>query len=238
MSRRQTWPSAFAHRRTTARSRSSTASSRVSFRRSRPGGESARTIVLVTADHGESLGEHGEGTHGIFIYDATLRVPWVMAGPRVPAGRVSRTVARSIDVLPTLADYAGLPGRSDVDGRSLRPAAEGREMRDEPTYAESLYPELELGWAPLHAWRTNDLKYIKAPHAELYDLEKDPLETTNRVAEERARVEDLDRKVDAALRHPVPSAAAPAVDPEAAERLRALGYASGSRAPSRAAARP
>ena len=195
------------------------------------GGESARTIVLVTADHGESLGEHGEGTHGIFIYDATLRVPWVMAGPQVPAGRVSRTVARSIDVLPTLADYAGLPGRSDVDGRSLRPAAEGREMRDEPTYAESLYPELELGWAPLHAWRTKDLKYIKAPHAELYDLEKDPLETTNRVAEERARVEDLDRKVDAALRHPVPSAVAPAVDPEAAERLRALGYASGSRAP-------
>ena len=194
-------------------------------------GESARTIVLVTADHGESLGEHGEGTHGIFIYDATLRVPWVMAGPRVPAGRVSRTVARSIDVLPTLADYAGLPGRSDIDGRSLRPAAEGHEMRDEPTYAESLYPELELGWAPLHAWRTNALKYIKAPHAELYDLEKDPLETTNRVAEERASVEDLDRKVDAALRHPVPSAAAPAVDPEAAERLRALGYASGSRAP-------
>ena len=65
--------------------------------------------MLVTADHGESLGEHGEGTHGIFIYDATLRVPWVMAGPRVPAGRVSRTVARSIDVLPTLLDYAGLP---------------------------------------------------------------------------------------------------------------------------------
>ena len=195
------------------------------------GGESARTIVLVTADHGESLGEHGEGTHGIFIYDATLRVPWVMAGPRVPAGRVSRTVARSIDVLPTLADYAGLPARSDVDGRSLRPAAEGHEMRDEPTYAESLYPELELGWAPLHAWRTKGFKYIKAPHAELYNLEKDPLETTNRVADERATVEDLDRKVDAALRHPVPSAVAPAVDPEAAERLRALGYASGSRAP-------
>ena len=82
----------------------------------------------------------------------------------------------------------------------------------------------------MHGGR-NGLKYIKAPHAELYDLEKDPLETTNRVAEERARVEDLDRKVDAALRHPVPSAVAPAVDPEAAERLRALGYASGSRAP-------
>ena len=81
-------------------------------------GETSRTIVLVTADHGESLGEHGEGTHGIFLYDATLRVPWIMAGPQIAAGRVSRTVARSIDVLPTLLDYAGLPQRSDVDGRS------------------------------------------------------------------------------------------------------------------------
>lgn len=189
----------------------------------------ARTIVLVTADHGESLGEHGEGTHGIFVYDATLRVPWVMAGPGIAAGRVSRTVARSIDVLPTLADYAGLPRRSDVEGRSLRPAAEGHEMADEPTYAESLYPELELGWAPLHAWRTAGLKFIKAPRPELYDLEKDASETTNRVGEQRARVEDLDRKIEAALRHPTPAAAAPSVDPETAERLRALGYASGSR---------
>jgi choline-sulfatase len=192
-------------------------------------GETARTIVLVTADHGESLGEHGEGTHGIFVYDATLRVPWVMAGPRVAAGRVPQTVARSIDVLPTLADYAGLPRRSDVEGRSLRPAADGHEMADDATYAESLYPELELGWAPLHAWRTRGFKFIKAPHPELYDLEKDASETTNRAGEQRARVEDLDRKLEAALLHPTPSAAAPTVDAETAERLRALGYASGGR---------
>ncbi len=191
--------------------------------------DTARTIVLVTADHGESLGEHGEGTHGIFVYDATLRVPWVMAGPRIAVGRVPRTVARSIDVLPTLADYAGLPPRSDVEGRSVRPAADGREMADDPTYAESLYPELELGWAPLHAWRTRGIKYIKAPQPELYDLEKDVSETTNRAGEQRAQAEDLDRKVEAALRFPTPSAAAPTVDAEAAERLRALGYASGGR---------
>lgn len=192
-------------------------------------GETTRTIVLVTADHGESLGEHGEGTHGIFVYDATLRVPWVMAGPGIAAGRVSKTVARSIDVLPTLADYAGLPRRNDVEGRSLRPAADGREMADDATYAESLYPELELGWAPLHAWRTAGLKFIKAPHPELYDLEKDASETTNRVGEQQARVEDLGRKIEAALRHPTPAAAAPSVDAETAERLRALGYVSGGR---------
>ena len=89
---------------------------------------------------------------------------------RFAADRVSRTVARSIDVLPTLVDYAGLPRPSDVDGRSLRPAADGHEMTDAPSYAESLYPELELGWAPLYAWRVGGLKFIKAPRPELYDL--------------------------------------------------------------------
>ena len=192
-------------------------------------GQSGRTIVLLTADHGESLGQHGEGTHGIFVYDATLRVPWVMAGPGIAAGRVSRTVARSIDVLPTLADFAGLPPRKEVEGRSLRPAADGREMADEPTYAESLYPELELGWAPLHAWRTASVKYIKAPRAELYDLTQDGAETKNRAGEEPARVDNLNRTVEAALRSPTPSAPTASVDPETAERLRALGYASGGR---------
>src|SRR5207237_370685 len=92
--------------------------------------------------------------------DATIRVPWVMAGPGIPAGYLSRTVARSIDVLPTLADYAGLGRLNDVDGRSLRAAADGQEMSDAPSYAESLYPEMELGWAPLFAWRIAGLKFI------------------------------------------------------------------------------
>ena len=192
--------------------------------------ETGRTLILVTADHGESLGEHGEGTHGIFLYDATIRVPWVMAGPRVPAGRVSRTVARSIDVLPTLADYAGLPSRRDVDGRSLRAAADGREMSDAASYAESLYPELELGWAPLYAWRTAGSKFIRAPHPEFYDLENDASETNNRIAGERARAEALDGKLEEALRRAPPPVASRSVDPDAAERLRALGYASGGRA--------
>src|SRR5438552_5265 len=99
-------------------------------------GALAHTLVLVTADHGEGLGEHGEGTHGLFVYDATLRVPWIMAGAGVPAGRVSATVARGIDVLPTLLDYAGLALPAAMEGRSLRPAAEGGEMGDAPAYAE------------------------------------------------------------------------------------------------------
>jgi choline-sulfatase len=191
--------------------------------------ESGRTLVLVTADHGESLGEHGEGTHGVFVYDATLRVPWVMAGPQIPAGRVSRSVARSIDVLPTLADYAGLGRRSDVDGRSLRAAADGQEMPDAPSYAESLYPESELGWSPLYAWRTAGFKFIKAPQPELYDLAHDASETSNRLNEHESFARDSGRRLEEILHQTSLPAAAPSVDTETAQRLRALGYLSGGR---------
>jgi arylsulfatase A-like enzyme/tetratricopeptide (TPR) repeat protein len=193
-------------------------------------GALARTLVLLTADHGESLGEHDEGTHGLFVYDATLRVPWIMAGPAVAAGRVSATVARGIDVLPTLLDYAGLSPPADLEGRSLRPAAEGQEMSDAPAYAESLYPERELGWAPLHAWRTSRFKLIDAPRPELYDLSTDATEKANRVAELPDRASELRHELRAALSRPTPAAAV-AVDPQTAERLGALGYLGGGGAP-------
>ena len=189
-----------------------------------------RTFVLVTADHGESLGEHGEGTHGLFLYDATLRVPFLMAGPGVPGRRVATTVARGIDVFPTLLDYAGLPPQRDVEGRSLRPAAEGREMEDAPLYAESLYGEREYGWAPLFAWRTARHKFVLAPRPELYDLEADAREATNRLGEHAAKAEELRLELEAALSQPVRSATA-AVDPETAERLEALGYLGGGGTP-------
>jgi arylsulfatase A-like enzyme/tetratricopeptide (TPR) repeat protein len=189
--------------------------------------ESDRTLVLVTSDHGESLGEHGEATHGIFIYDATIRVPWVMAGPGVAAGRVPRTVVRSIDVTPTLLDYAGLAPRPGVDGRSVRPAADGRQMEDAPAYAESLYAEMELGWAPVHAWRTAGFKLIESPRPELYDLSQDPAETVNHFGEQPARAADLRRGLGAALRQRPPLGAAAPVDATTMERLKSLGYVSG-----------
>ena len=189
-------------------------------------GSLGHTVILVTADHGESLGEHGEGTHGLFLYEATLRIPWIMVGPRIDSGRVAATVARGIDVLPTLLDYAGLPPRGGVEGRSLRPAAEGRELADSPVYAESLYPEREYGWAPLHAWRTAHFKFIEAPRPELYDLAADASEATNRVAQEPTRAEALRGQLRAALSRAAPKAEA-AIDPETAQRLGALGYLGG-----------
>jgi choline-sulfatase len=179
-------------------------------------------LVLVTADHGESLGEHGEDTHGIFVYDSTLRVPFIFAGPGVPAGRVADTVARGIDVAPTLLDYAGLAA-SGMEGRSLRPAASGERVADLPSYAESLHPQLQYGWAPLHAWRTARYKLIEAPRPELYDLQTDGGEARDRAHEDSARLEAMRRDLQKAMATTTPQAASE-VDPEAAERLAALGY--------------
>jgi arylsulfatase A-like enzyme/tetratricopeptide (TPR) repeat protein len=190
-------------------------------------GALARTLTLVTSDHGEGLGEHGEGTHGLFLYDTTLRVPWIMAGPGVPQGMVPRTVARTTDILPTLLDYAGVPAGATFDGRTLRPAADGQELDDAPAYAESLYSELELGWAPLHAVRLGRFKLIDAPRAELYDLAQDAAEQVNRLADDAGTAARLRKGLQSMLQRTPPAATAP-TDPEAARRLTALGYVSGN----------
>jgi choline-sulfatase len=182
----------------------------------------APTLVLVTADHGESLGEHGEDTHGIFLYDSTIRVPFVLAGPGVPAGGVVGTVARGIDVAPTLLDYAGLAAKG-MDGRSLRAAVTGQALADAPAYAESLHSRLQYGWAPLHAWRTSKFKLIEAPRVELYDLAADPSEARDLSAKDPSRTDAMRRELQRAMATTTPNAAR-AVDPETAERLAALGY--------------
>jgi arylsulfatase A-like enzyme/Tfp pilus assembly protein PilF len=192
------------------------------LRRVEEGAKDRPTFVLVTADHGESLGEHGEDTHGIFVYDSTIRVPFLLAGPGVPAGGVARTVARGIDVAPTLLDYAGLAAKG-MEGRSLRRATAGETLPDEPAYAESLHSQLQYGWAPLHAWRTAEHKLIEAPRVELYDLAADPAEARDLSAREASRVGDMRRALQRAMATTTPNAAQ-AVDPETAERLAALGY--------------
>jgi len=191
----------------------------------------AKPLVLVTSDHGESLGEHGEATHGVFVYDATLRVPWIMAGPGVPRGRVSSVVARGIDVAPTLLDFAGVRVPSAMQGRALRPAAEGHEMTDAPAYAESLFCSLNLGWAELHALRTARFKLIEAPRPELYELGRDPGEARDVSAAHEHEASALRAELRLALQARPPDASH---DPgeEARERLRALGYVGGT-APAR-----
>lgn len=180
-----------------------------------------RLVVLVTADHGEGLGEHGERTHGFFIYGATLRVPLILAGAGVPGGERRPGPARSADILPTLLALAGLAPPPGLPGADLLQGPRPREA-----YAETVYPRT-LGWASLHAFRSGALRFIDAPRAELYDLADDPGETRNRIAE---RPQDAQRLRDAlgALRAGERQAATAPADAETAERLRALGYVAGA----------
>jgi choline-sulfatase len=199
------------------------------------GPQGLNTLVLVTADHGESFGEHGEDTHGVFVYDATLRVPFLIAGPGINTGRTSPVVARSIDIVPTLMDLAGLTVPTDVDGRSLRATLEGRAMPDEPAYVESLLASRHLGWAPLHGLRSAGWKYIRAPRAEIYDLTADPAEQKNQFGNRRSEAAGLETRLESAMH----VAQTPVVQARTTERelnqLRALGYLSGSAEPSTSA---
>jgi arylsulfatase A-like enzyme/Tfp pilus assembly protein PilF len=187
------------------------------------------TLVVVVGDHGESLGEHREPSHGFFIYDSTIRIPLIVAGPGVPAQGV-RAHARIVDVLPTVLEILGVPRPVSVQGRSLLALADGREV-DRPGFAESWYPRYHYGWSELQAIRDSRYKLIRAPRRELYDLSQDPHETSDIASREPSRADALEAAL-LALRSEVQSQAAAkgpsTVDPETEERLEALGYVSGS----------
>jgi arylsulfatase A-like enzyme len=134
----------------------------------------ANTLVVVLANHGESLGEHGEFNHGIFLYDATLHIPFLIAGPGVPAGVRVQQQARTIDVLPTVLELMGGKAPATVQGASLMPAFAGKSVQTAYSYEETLYPKMNMGWSELRGIRTARWKYVRAPRPELYDLVQDP----------------------------------------------------------------
>jgi choline-sulfatase len=185
------------------------------------------TLLIVTADHGESLGEHGEQTHAIFVYDATVRVPLLIRYPAfTPA--VYASPVRSVDIMPTVLGILGLPGGDSTDGHDLGPAIRGKESAPQlPQYSESLLSEVGFGMAPLYAIRDGGYKFIRAPRPELYDLRNDPHELHNlqpalpRVA---AKLDaELTQLMNASMRHSVKAAASP-MTRETEESLQALGY--------------
>jgi len=185
-----------------------------------------RTLIVVTADHGESLGEHGEMTHGLFAYNATLAVPLIIVGPGISPARVDALVAHA-DLTPTILDLVGAPIPDGLDGQSLvhAPAA------DRSVYFEALDASLTRGWAPLTGIVQDGWKFIDLPDAELYDLSTDPGEQRNR-AGANPRGDALQRTLRLTSAQ---GGAAPAtsLDAVAAARLRSLGYA-GSTVPRRA----
>jgi choline-sulfatase len=191
------------------------------------------TLVAIAADHGEALGEHGEATHGVFLYEETLHVPLVIRLPegRGGAARVTTRV-RLADVAPTILEAVGIAVPRDMQGESLRPLLAAGQA-DRPVYSESAYPRQAFGWSPLASWRADRFLLVKAPRRELYDLVADP-SAAHDLAAVRARVADgMDGELAAFLRAAGTRGAgrvesARNVDPAVAERLAALGYVGGS----------
>jgi len=195
-------------------------------------GRKGRTLVVLTADHGESLGEHGEATHGIFAYEATLRVPLVLYQPRILRPRVVSAAARHVDLLPTILDALAVPVPEGLPGRSLLEAAAGEPVASVTTYFEALSGQLNRGWAPLQGVIQERVKYVGLPIPEIYELESDPSEAKNLAASRPEALEALRarlapfRRADAGGR--------PRREEEATlERLRSLGYLGQGDAPAK-----
>ncbi len=180
-------------------------------------------LVAATSDHGESLGEHREITHSYTLYDATQRIPLLLSGPGLPAGRSVAGLARLTDLAPTLLALVGLDPLAGADGRDLQPLIEGAESEPRNAYLETLATQLDHGWSPLLGIRTDRFKYIRAPTPELYDLIDDPQE----LRDIHAVAPDVAARMDRLLSARIGSAHAGASIPLTEEfrlRLQSLGY--------------
>ena len=195
------------------------------------------TAVAVIADHGESLGEHGESTHGVFLYDPTIRVPLLVKRPGGrDAGRRVASRVSAVDLAPTLLDLAGAAVPPGMQGESLMPLLSAARPADRPAYAETDYPQRAFGWSRLAAWRIDRFLYVKAPRRELYDVAADPAAAHDLAGERAAVADGIARRLEEFRRRTTAGTGggppAPAVDPALAEKLSALGYVStGAAAP-------
>ena len=189
------------------------------------------TLVIVTADHGESLGEHGEMTHGMFAYEATLHVPLIVArvepGSRRPSqGVVIDTPARHVDIAPTVLEAVGVAADATLAGTSLRDLVRAGRGNDRPAYFESMTYNLVRGWAPLRGVLVQKDKYVDQPIPELYELASDPKEERNLAPQRTDRVQVL---VNVLRTFNVAPPNRPGHESaEVAATLRSLGYVSGS----------
>lgn len=190
-------------------------------------GEIENTLIVVTADHGESLGEHGEKGHGVFVYDATTRVPLVFTGPGVPAGRRLDDVVSSTDIVPSLLELIGIRTTDRFDGQSLAGSFDGDPVAPRMAYSESFAPRINFGWSELRAARSGPIRVVEAPGREVYDLSSDPRELRNLFPESAGE----SRRMFAGLRQiaagdPFETIGAPAaaLDDETKKKLSALGY--------------
>jgi arylsulfatase A-like enzyme/tetratricopeptide (TPR) repeat protein len=177
-------------------------------------------LLIVTGDHGEARGDHGEHTHGLFAYESTLKIPLLVIGPGVQH-RVQAGYVRHIDIVPTILAAVGGTRTADLRGESLLDVVAPRD-----TYFESLSTQLNRGWAPLTGIIHGGEKYIELPIAELYDLPRDPHELKNLREERRRDADEARRLLQPMLKTPPPTART--VDADTVAKLRSLGYISGT----------
>ncbi|PYT85079.1 MAG: hypothetical protein DMG41_25180 [Acidobacteria bacterium] len=183
-------------------------------------------LIIVVGDHGEGLGEHGEDTHGIFLYDSTTHVPLIVKLPNEQeAGKVVEEQARTTDILPTILELLGIPAPESLDGTSLKSALLGTEAPSRTVLGETDYP-LRFGWAPLRSVRKDAFKFIEAPRPELYDLRSDPGEIRNAYVPWDSTVQKLRKELAKVSAKAAGKPSAAAVAPSTTDELRALGYLS------------
>lgn len=200
------------------------------------------TLIIITGDHGESLGEHGEATHGVFVYQSTLRVPLVVRAPGMRRGQEVDGHASLVDIVPTVLDLLGLKPSARIQGRTLRSGLAGDPVSDKrpPIYCESL-DAATFGCSPLNGLVEGHWKYIRAPRQELYDLAGDPGERINVLEKEPEVAGQLRNRLEAMLQQMEAEAAKPGPTPrdaEAVKQLATLGYVDGGETPGAIAFNP
>jgi arylsulfatase A-like enzyme/Flp pilus assembly protein TadD len=188
-----------------------------------PMGWRDKTVIILTGDHGESLGEHGELTHSYFAYNSTIWVPLIVSGPGMKEARIRENVSH-VDIFPTVCDLLGLAKPRGLQGESLAPFLAGKSRKAVPIYFEALEASLNNGWAPLRGIIDAGKKYIDSPIPELYSLETDFDEKINLapltdLAPYKKRLADVQTAAVKAA-----SQSTGTVDRESRERLRSLGY--------------
>ena len=190
-----------------------------------------QAVIAVMADHGEALGEHGEQTHGIFLYDETLHVPLLLKLPTgKPGGSTLPDRVGLVDVAPTLLQLVDIPVPAEMQGESLiqqMHSSPQPSSRERPLYAESQYGRDAYGWSVLRSWRERKYLYIQAPKRELYDQEADPQATKNLASQSRAVADTMASELENFRQRTRSNVAVKAkLSPTAVQKLRALGYVS------------
>ena len=187
------------------------------------------TVIVLSGDHGESLGEHGEKTHGFFIYNVTMHVPLIIHLPGKSAAHTVADPVSLVDLMPTVLAATGLDIPSQVQGRSLVPALRGEKIdQDRTLYGETFLPRLHFNWSELRGAENTKYHFIDAPRPELYDLTKDPGELRNLFPEKKAVAEEMRAKLAGLIREYSAGkelAEKTGLDPALMERLKSLGYA-------------